>query len=290
MIYKFRLTILLENNMALQTSGQISINDLRTELGDTNQLGLGDSNARGLVGISSGRIDLQDFYGASNIPAWITTGGTNNPLPAIGASPPTNHALYAGIGNTTMTSNPGKCKNLFDNNTGTGTALGFNTPTPDNSSEYFARYVDPMGQNISLSHIASRMRHYKADYWGNSGPAVIYYIYAKAASSPVSSLSATSGWTTVNYIRQWGPGPVNSSTPAIGWTDGNLSWVSSTVHSATQGSSNTWNAVRLYHVAPFTFSTPHYFQVRALMTGTYGASDSISNATAHMVSFAFSPA
>lgn len=51
--------------MALQTSGQISIGDIRTELGDTGAQGLGDADARDLAGVASGAIGLNDFYGAS---------------------------------------------------------------------------------------------------------------------------------------------------------------------------------------------------------------------------------
>lgn len=53
--------------MALQTSGQISIADINTELGNssTAQLGLGDSSARDLAGIASGQIAMSNFYGAS---------------------------------------------------------------------------------------------------------------------------------------------------------------------------------------------------------------------------------
>ena len=52
--------------MALQTSGPISIGDIRTELGDTGAQGLGDADARTLAGIASGEIGMDDFYGASD--------------------------------------------------------------------------------------------------------------------------------------------------------------------------------------------------------------------------------
>ena len=54
--------------MTLQSSGAISINDIKTELGIplTTPLGLMDSVARNLAGIPSGAISLFDFYGKSN--------------------------------------------------------------------------------------------------------------------------------------------------------------------------------------------------------------------------------
>ena len=53
--------------MALQTSGAISLNDIHIELGGTSgtTVSLNDTDVRGLVSISSGAIDLADFYGAS---------------------------------------------------------------------------------------------------------------------------------------------------------------------------------------------------------------------------------
>ena len=53
--------------MALQTSGAISLNDIHIELGATSgtTVSLNDTDVRGLVSISSGAIDLADFYGAS---------------------------------------------------------------------------------------------------------------------------------------------------------------------------------------------------------------------------------
>ena len=53
--------------MTLQTSGAISLNDIHIELGATSgtTVSLNDADVRDLVSISSGAIDLADFYGAS---------------------------------------------------------------------------------------------------------------------------------------------------------------------------------------------------------------------------------
>ena len=55
--------------MTLQSSGQISMNNINTELGQssTTQASLNDSNYRALVEIPSGAISMQNFYGKSNI-------------------------------------------------------------------------------------------------------------------------------------------------------------------------------------------------------------------------------
>lgn len=53
--------------MALQGSGQISLNDVNIELGNASgtQIGLGDSAVRDLFGVASGAISLSDGYDAS---------------------------------------------------------------------------------------------------------------------------------------------------------------------------------------------------------------------------------
>ena len=48
--------------MTTPCSGTISLNSVRTELGQTGQITLNDASVRGLCGVSSGRIDLQDLY------------------------------------------------------------------------------------------------------------------------------------------------------------------------------------------------------------------------------------
>lgn len=97
--------------MALQTSGAISLNDIHIELGGTSgtTVSLNDTDVRGLVSISSGAIDLADFYGASS--GWTLTegsytlsGSTSNGLVGLygtGSISPTTynsatiHSLYS---------------------------------------------------------------------------------------------------------------------------------------------------------------------------------------------------
>lgn len=54
--------------MALQTSGQISLNDVNVELGNsgTAQISMGSSAVRGLFGVASGQIRMSDGYGKAN--------------------------------------------------------------------------------------------------------------------------------------------------------------------------------------------------------------------------------
>jgi len=67
--------------MALQTSGQISLGDVRGELDSSGQISLGSSNVRELFGISSGEIQMSDGYGAtSGTPIFLahsSSGGTS---------------------------------------------------------------------------------------------------------------------------------------------------------------------------------------------------------------------
>ena len=57
--------------MALPASGQITLNQVNVELGNsgTAQIGMNDADVRGLFGIASGEIEMSDGYGKSNV-AW----------------------------------------------------------------------------------------------------------------------------------------------------------------------------------------------------------------------------
>ena len=60
--------------MALQSSGQISLNDIHVEAGGSSgtQAGINDSDIRGLIGASSAtEMEFADFYGASSGPEVI---------------------------------------------------------------------------------------------------------------------------------------------------------------------------------------------------------------------------
>ena len=65
--------------MTLPASGQISLNDVNVELGNsgTAQIGLGDSAVRDLFDISSGEIEMADGYGKSSFTPW--TGASGQP-------------------------------------------------------------------------------------------------------------------------------------------------------------------------------------------------------------------
>lgn len=68
--------------MALQSSGQISLLDIRNELGNSGEISLGASSSRNLAGVASGQISFADFYGKSTASIVSQFGGnvgaTNN--------------------------------------------------------------------------------------------------------------------------------------------------------------------------------------------------------------------
>jgi len=69
--------------MALQTSGQISLNDIHTEAGGSSgsQASINDSDIRGLIGKGSGaQMSFTEWYGASNS-VDLTSAGTVNGQP-----------------------------------------------------------------------------------------------------------------------------------------------------------------------------------------------------------------
>ena len=68
--------------MALQSSGQISLNDVNVELDNsgTAQIGMGDTAVRDLFGIASGEIEMADGYGKSSeiLPTQTYTADSDN--------------------------------------------------------------------------------------------------------------------------------------------------------------------------------------------------------------------
>lgn len=52
--------------MAIKTQGPLKFSEIRKELGLTGKITIGQSEARGLAGISEGEIKFSDFYGKSN--------------------------------------------------------------------------------------------------------------------------------------------------------------------------------------------------------------------------------
>ena len=65
--------------MALQSSGQISMNEMHIEAGGTSatQVGMNDSDMRALAGVPSGQITANDFYGKSSaFTATVTSAST----------------------------------------------------------------------------------------------------------------------------------------------------------------------------------------------------------------------
>ena len=68
--------------MPIPSSGTISMADIRTELGTSGSISLGDTAVRDLAGVASGSISLGDFYGASvggfipfNVDIYVIGGG-----------------------------------------------------------------------------------------------------------------------------------------------------------------------------------------------------------------------
>lgn len=83
--------------MALQSSGQISLNDVNVELGNsgTATINMNSSDVRDLFGVASGQIKMSDGYGKSSV-AWYGDRG----IFAGGNYPTENDISYISIGTT----------------------------------------------------------------------------------------------------------------------------------------------------------------------------------------------
>ena len=84
--------------MALPSSGQISLNDVNVELGNsgTAQIDMNSAAVRGLFGIASGEIEMSDGYGKASFDGTNWTDGTTY---SFSYSPPT-HATFASTSTT----------------------------------------------------------------------------------------------------------------------------------------------------------------------------------------------
>lgn len=85
--------------MTLPASGQITLNQVNVELGNsgTAQIGMNDAAVRGLFGIASGEIEMSDGYGKSNV-AWYGERGLFGG--GYTGSSATNTIQYVTIGTT----------------------------------------------------------------------------------------------------------------------------------------------------------------------------------------------
>jgi len=95
--------------MALQSTGAISLNDLHVEVGGTTGtvVSLNDADIRDLVGVTSGAINVQSFYGASSIPPFDYTAAngaveTSGPYYSLVSVASTATTLSAGTYNFVM--------------------------------------------------------------------------------------------------------------------------------------------------------------------------------------------
>lgn len=61
--------------MALQTSGAISLNDVQNEFGGSNPIGINEYYGAAAGIPTSGQIQLDDFYGAADVPTLTYRGG-----------------------------------------------------------------------------------------------------------------------------------------------------------------------------------------------------------------------
>lgn len=168
--------------MALQSSGQISLNDVNVELNNsgTAQIGLGDSAVRDLFDIPSGEIEMADGYGKSNISYMAATGGTvatygnfkvhtftsSGTLNVTAAGSPDNTVEFlviAGGGGGDDDSSGGSGGGAGGYRTSYGTSGG-NSPAESNLALPTGSYsvivgaggsIDAKGSNSSISSITS---------------------------------------------------------------------------------------------------------------------------------------
>lgn len=218
--------------MALPASGQISLNDVNVELGNsgTAQIDMNSAAVRGLFGIASGEIEMADGYGksffnGSNWTAFQTTVGANNLHFHSSRASTTDHDEYISI-STGSTGYPSYTSTLFGNVSSDG--LTWTTDTG---------YVTTYNASYGLAQV----RSYDADnsaavfhdgtYWwvvagpGNNKPIQIYRRNSASSWVNVNSGGAGDGYaeiaryeTGVGYFAAHVYGDIAFSTNGTSWT------------------------------------------------------------------------
>lgn len=135
--------------MPLQSSGQISLNDIHLELGGTSgtQVSLNDSDVRGLISKASGaQMAINEWYGASAATALVSGTGTMGIYPRATYSPG-----YWGYQNATSTGSISVTSGSFAAAFGSGctTASIYNEISGTISNSNTIRLeVNPLGINV----------------------------------------------------------------------------------------------------------------------------------------------
>ncbi len=137
--------------MALQTSGPISLADVRTELQLSGRISLGDNAVRRLAEKPTGAISLSDFYGRS----WVL--GSRLYSATIVPTPPTKTNAYASWffpADETLPLYKKKKHNYFS---GDGSPLSANIsvllqppPTPETPNPFFLFQPGNSGDGLTL--------------------------------------------------------------------------------------------------------------------------------------------
>lgn len=92
--------------MSLPASGEISLSQVRAELGGSGAVALGDSNVRSLAGVSSGAISLDNLHGkaattlAVSLSAYSASNASNVSTYTFGAN---TRTITGGTGSETTT-------------------------------------------------------------------------------------------------------------------------------------------------------------------------------------------
>lgn len=180
--------------MPLQSSGQISLNDIHLELGATSgtEVSLNDSDVRGLINKPSGtQMSVSEWYGASNVQTFqfVSAGGspssqyytsyngtTSSPTANFGA-PYTTDLCIVGV-------------NGFMYSTG-GVA-----------------YAPPQGSMSNRTFITGQL--FTGFYYSSNpgGQSVTF----GSVNNPASTSSSNSGWTTITFSAYGTAYPMGTAT------------------------------------------------------------------------------
>ena len=238
--------------MPLQSSGQISLNDIHLELGATSgtEVALNDSDVRGLINKSSGtQMSISEWYGASNTQTFQ--------FASAGGSPSSQY--YTSYNGTTSspTANFGAPYTTDMCIVGVN---GFMYATGGTS------YAPPQGSMSNRTFITGQLF---TGFYFSSNPGGQSVTFG-SVNNPASTSNSNSGWTTITFAAYGTAYPMGTATTKTWSTtlsrtnlqyasDNNLTtsfptYGGGTSYKYAYGYNNRW---RWYH-SPYSSSNPPY--------------------------------
>lgn len=228
--------------MPLQSSGQISLDDLHVEAGGTSgtTCSLNDSDIRGLIGAAANsQMTFGSFYGASNVQSLTLANPSHYYSPYSSAS-----------GSSSPTTNFSTTYPTRVMVTGTNTL---------NVATYGTTFCGPQGSISSRDFMGQTSQLWTGFHYSSNPGGTGFMMFSVA--NPASTSGSNSGWTSVTlsaYGTAWPLGVQTTRTYSHTVTRASCVYVSNTnippYQSFSYGYNNRWR----HFISPYASTNPSY--------------------------------